>query len=114
MPSATHWFLFFLLLRRPPRSTLFPYTTLFRSVEGWYRGYSTSARRGRRSSWSVAAPRASRPEAPKPVPVQRPPHASRGEGHPSALQSQLHPLRRPPLENKSFDPCRPVFPLVGD
>src|SRR5439155_3796452 len=28
-------FLFFLLIRRPPRSTLFPYTTLFRS---WVRG----------------------------------------------------------------------------
>src|SRR5437667_5787573 len=26
--------LFFLMLRRPPRSTLFPYTTLFRSLEG--------------------------------------------------------------------------------
>src|SRR3712207_7340295 len=26
-------FLFFLMIRRPPRSTLFPYTTLFRSVE---------------------------------------------------------------------------------
>src|SRR5438309_11779486 len=25
---------FFLILRRPPRSTLFPYTTLFRSLEG--------------------------------------------------------------------------------
>src|SRR5437870_13514868 len=25
-------FVFFLLIRRPPRSTLFPYTTLFRSV----------------------------------------------------------------------------------
>src|SRR3989442_2762013 len=25
---------FFLMIRRPPRSTLFPYTTLFRSVEG--------------------------------------------------------------------------------
>src|SRR3712207_9402279 len=25
------WFLFFLMIRRPPRSTLFPYTTLFRS-----------------------------------------------------------------------------------
>src|SRR5436305_12127435 len=25
-------FFFFLLIRRPPRSTLFPYTTLFRSV----------------------------------------------------------------------------------
>src|SRR3712207_8552992 len=31
---------FFLMIRRPPRSTLFPYTTLFRS----------SARRGRRAS----------------------------------------------------------------
>src|SRR2546421_11530929 len=28
-----HWclFFFFLMIRRPPRSTLFPYTTLFRS-----------------------------------------------------------------------------------
>src|SRR5437764_12882068 len=26
------FFLFFLLIRRPPRSTLFPYTTLFRSL----------------------------------------------------------------------------------
>src|SRR5207244_13366391 len=28
-----YFFLFFLILRRPPRSTLFPYTTLFRSFE---------------------------------------------------------------------------------
>src|SRR3712207_7287476 len=27
-------FVFFLMIRRPPRSTLFPYTTLFRSEEG--------------------------------------------------------------------------------
>src|ERR1043166_9882099 len=26
-------FLFFLMIRRPPRSTLFPYTTLFRSLQ---------------------------------------------------------------------------------
>src|SRR3954466_16435288 len=26
------WCAFFLMIRRPPRSTLFPYTTLFRSV----------------------------------------------------------------------------------
>src|SRR3712207_8458768 len=26
-------FLFFLMIRRPPRSTLFPYTTLFRSLD---------------------------------------------------------------------------------
>src|SRR3712207_8337947 len=30
--------LFFLMIRRPPRSTLFPYTTLFRSASGSYRG----------------------------------------------------------------------------
>src|SRR3712207_7114917 len=28
-------FLFFLMIRRPPRSTLFPYTTLFRSAGAW-------------------------------------------------------------------------------
>src|SRR5256885_11084686 len=36
-----HFFFFFLMIRRPPRSTLFPYTTLFRSVifgpNGWPR-----------------------------------------------------------------------------
>src|SRR5438105_5823424 len=30
---VVHVLLFFLLIRRPPRSTLFPYTTLFRSAE---------------------------------------------------------------------------------
>src|SRR5258707_15378102 len=29
--SAIPLFIFFLMIRRPPRSTLFPYTTLFRS-----------------------------------------------------------------------------------
>src|SRR3712207_898849 len=28
------YFVFFVMLRRPPRSTLFPYTTLFRSAYG--------------------------------------------------------------------------------
>src|SRR2546425_9512843 len=30
--SSLVWFFFFLMIRRPPRSTLFPYTTLFRSL----------------------------------------------------------------------------------
>src|SRR5256885_10061145 len=30
--SFVYIFFFFLMIRRPPRSTLFPYTTLFRSV----------------------------------------------------------------------------------
>src|SRR5437667_11668920 len=29
--SSRTFFVFFLMIRRPPRSTLFPYTTLFRS-----------------------------------------------------------------------------------
>src|SRR5260221_14462297 len=31
--QSTILFFFFLMIRRPPRSTLFPYTTLFRSGE---------------------------------------------------------------------------------
>src|SRR5246127_5936252 len=33
--SSTCRFFFFLMIRRPPRSTLFPYTTLFRSVSDY-------------------------------------------------------------------------------
>src|SRR5689334_24373633 len=33
-PSYLFLFFFFLMIRRPPRSTLFPYTTLFRSGRG--------------------------------------------------------------------------------
>src|SRR5438105_11429685 len=33
--SVFDLFFFFLMIRRPPRSTLFPYTTLFRSSEVW-------------------------------------------------------------------------------
>src|SRR5271156_3023608 len=32
--SYSSFFIFFLMIRRPPRSTLFPYTTLFRSDRG--------------------------------------------------------------------------------
>src|SRR2546429_1857638 len=40
MLSVSHvlhiYFFFFLMIRRPPRSTLFPYTTLFRSLSQRY------------------------------------------------------------------------------
>src|SRR6266481_5037666 len=32
IPVLFEFFFFFLMIRRPPRSTLFPYTTLFRSA----------------------------------------------------------------------------------
>src|SRR2546429_9876601 len=34
VPATVFLFFFFLMIRRPPRSTLFPYTTLFRSGLG--------------------------------------------------------------------------------
>src|SRR5436309_15955301 len=54
--AALLWncFFFFLMIRRPPRSTLFPYTTLFRSVSasilmrdaaGWMRCWRASKSR---------------------------------------------------------------------
>src|SRR6266436_9519840 len=49
-------FFFFLMIRRPPRSTLFPYTTLFRSPRGtWHAGgrhglCSPAPRRDRKST----------------------------------------------------------------
>src|SRR3989440_11499629 len=36
-PIYTSYFFFFLMIRPPPRSTLFPYTTLFRSVLALHR-----------------------------------------------------------------------------
>src|SRR5438034_3494040 len=35
-------FFFFLTIRRPPRSTLFPYTTLFRSLAKFLQGHNKS------------------------------------------------------------------------
>src|SRR3989442_4549639 len=49
-------FFFFLMIRRPPRSTLFPYTTLFRSAT-----WATWARRRRCTrSWPMTRSRTSR------------------------------------------------------
>src|SRR5439155_26297949 len=47
--------LFFLMIRRPPRSTLFPYTTLFRSPLGANRRRrpaSSSGCRAARATWT--------------------------------------------------------------
>src|SRR3989442_16027500 len=42
---SVQFFLFFLMIRRPPRSTLFPYTTLFRSEDRGGRGGRAGAER---------------------------------------------------------------------
>src|SRR6516225_1232399 len=47
---ALHPLFFFLMIRRPPRSTLFPYTTLFRAHSA--RWPPASVRRGCRCAWA--------------------------------------------------------------
>src|SRR2546428_6812197 len=42
-PDRAHHTFFFLMIRRPPRSTLFPYTTLFRSTTSAPEGRSSAA-----------------------------------------------------------------------
>src|SRR5947208_12187847 len=74
------------MIRRPPRSTLFPYTTLFRSARG--RGPRRCARGGSR--------RAARP----PPPAPGPPAEVRSEEHTSELQSPDHLVCRLLLEKK--------------
>src|SRR2546422_8467308 len=75
------------MIRRPPRSTLFPYTTLFRSAgDGRLRG-------GRR----VPVVGHFRTGPPGGV---RPPAHRRSEEHTSELQSRLHLVCRLLLEKK--------------
>src|SRR5260370_20533949 len=80
------------MIRRPPRSTLFPYTTLFRSVyvkvavvDGKYHPVDSSAQ-----SFEIAASLAMQEAVPQ----------ARSEEHTSELQSHLNLVCRLLLEKK--------------
>src|SRR2546429_7395806 len=80
-------FFFFLMIRRPPRSTLFPYTTLFRSPS-----QSCGQHRVCHARQLSVATRARLHHRP----VDR-----RSEEHTSELQSRLHLVCRLLLEKKN-------------
>src|SRR2546429_4813379 len=82
------------MIRRPPRSTLFPYTTLFRSFV---------ATAFSRSSQLVSARRASGTE-----PRSEALLIKRSEEHTSELQSRLHLVCRLLLEKKKNDQLAPA------
>src|SRR2546422_7565822 len=93
------------MIRRPPRSTLFPYTTLFRSLRGL-----RQQRRGRHDLAGLAvsalrdiefhpgALKRVRPIGGKPFDRRDP--LPRSEEHTSELQSRLHLVCRLLLEKK--------------
>src|SRR5258708_15511712 len=54
-PSSARSLFFFLMIRRPPRSTLFPYTTLFRSSRHLARKLSLRRKRSSPNVFEMAA-----------------------------------------------------------
>ena len=50
------FFVFFLMIRRPPRSTLFPYTTLFRSLRDEAHRFAIGTHRAKRAKSISASP----------------------------------------------------------
>src|SRR5256885_5156773 len=98
------------MIRRPPRSTLFPYTTLFRSASAAAISVIPTARRSpyaRRSSIacsSSASARSGSPneraQLPRAVRARAWPWTSRSEEHTSELQSPCNLVCRLLLEKK--------------
>src|ERR1039457_7363568 len=84
---------FFLMIRRPPRSTLFPYTTLFRSI--------------RRPSGSDPHPRGDGPSSARRI--------IRSEEHTSELQSPCNLVCGLLLEKKNTNhpPNYPLHPTLA-
>src|SRR2546429_5448079 len=83
------------MIRRPPRSTLFPYTTLFRSIRPATPICSCLSPNGAASRFSSARRSTLR--------RLLPPCARRSEEHTSELQSRLHLVCRLLLEKKTAD-----------
>src|SRR2546430_12641110 len=95
------------MIRRPPRSTLFPYTTLFRSRStrtGMRLSFPYERPPGRSRFWSQGRelPRHGR-AAHQGVDRRRPAGRGRSEEHTSELQSQSNLVCRLLLEKKKND-----------
>src|SRR3712207_7811142 len=86
---------FFLMIRRPPRSTLFPYTTLFRS------GLAT-VRTTRSDFVDAVARQSALYGAARTMPVGKAPEL-RSEEHTSELQSRQYLVCRLLLEKKKHN-----------
>src|SRR2546430_5566232 len=86
------------MIRRPPRSTLFPYTTLFRS--GQRQAQSGAPRLGREERLENARQEISGNAAPVVGDFQ---NDARSEEHTSELQSQSNLVCRLLLEKKKKD-----------
>src|SRR2546422_7083028 len=94
------------MIRRPPRSTLFPYTTLFRSRGGARRAAGRALDRPPRRPRAHDAGLVSGDGAPPRLVAGREPSRARSEEHTSELQSRLHLVCRLLLEKKKYTRLR--------
>src|SRR3712207_7015743 len=85
------------MIRRPPRSTLFPYTTLFRSVYG---------------SLSPGAEARRKIPVPGPVAIREIRRNGRSEEHTSELQSRQYLVCRLLLEKKKMIPIHDLSSMT--
>src|SRR5256884_934038 len=86
------------MIRRPPRSTLFPYTTLFRSAHGTG-NYAQLRKPAEQLCLDCHGPLS--PNGPRAATLEEHTHhKKRSEEHTSELQSRLHLVCRLLLEKK--------------
>src|SRR5687768_18207413 len=97
------------MIRRPPRSTLFPYTTLFRSstvglISATHAEATVDEQARAEEITAVGCVRAWKPAAADvtKLPENREPGMARSEEHTSELQSRLHLVCRLLLEKKKY------------
>src|SRR3712207_7627459 len=97
------------MIRRPPRSTLFPYTTLFRSLGGVLRSREESSPKRR----AGLRPRGGRgdPSVGSGLAAQglRGRETGRSEEHTSELQSRQYLVCRLLLEKKRYPPGKTLL-----
>src|SRR3712207_8250073 len=107
-------FVFFLMIRRPPRSTLFPYTTLFRSPflhEGHWTGHIAVTSREPRD-WRPDEIELLQEIANRVFPrIERARTEERSEEHTSELQSRQYLVCRLLLEKKKKKNISKIYAL---
>src|SRR3712207_7849200 len=97
------------MIRRPPRSTLFPYTTLFRSSEPPHSPGNPNRPPSMRSGHALALSRIPTTIGKALPPVtDTPSRRARSEEHTSELQSRQYLVCRLLLEKKNNNPSRHI------
>src|SRR3989442_7621017 len=97
------------MIRRPPRSTLFPYTTLFRSPLTTPKG--RSMRLAPRACWLLVFPMSLASQTPTDTVKLNP--VVRSEEHTSELQSRPHLVCRLLLEKKKDSEQNSIVKLLA-